>query len=223
MTIIDHVAGIAIEQNDAGNEFVALVPLAEGMGLLYKTIRPWEVTLRPKEGEEVAYWIGFPGIDPAAQRLLPVFFHWFAISACNYARLVGLLSGLATGAFTRTDFEDKKNYRKIKHHCDGYFAGIEPLAPVKVWRDKVAAHFAITAPREGRDNVATLDDSVFYPISYMKERFHAGGMWSHTRTDSKGVEHHSSMPGWSVTAVFEALVPRYWPGALPADQALPTP
>ena len=126
-------------------------------------------------------------------------FHWFGVSVCNFARLVGLIRGLSRGDFTRKDFTDPAKLNDIKVAIDGYLSSIPELADVQVWRNKVFAHFAITDPRK-HDNLTTLDMSVIFPVSF-NGNYVVGGM-TMTRFGSSGSET-AALPEWSVTQVFE--------------------
>jgi hypothetical protein len=149
------------------------------------------------------------GLREDAVHLLPCFFHWYGVSLMNYARLVGFLSGLSCGAFTRHDLEDDNTFQAVIEHCNSYVASVPELSAIKVWRDKVAGHFAITAPRKKHDNPALLDFSVMYPVGYDNGRFRVGVM-SFLRTDSAGNAHTGKLPPWSLTETHEALQGRYW-------------
>src|SRR4051794_23240516 len=145
-------------------------------------------------------------------------FHWFGVSLCNFARLVGFIRGLKEGDFTRADLTDqgKTKARVVKNSVDAYVQSISELQPVLVWRDKIAAHFAITDPRKD-DNIATLDMSVVFPVTYASPRYRAN-YFQLIRSNAAGV-HTSALPEWSVTEVYEQLAPRYWTGSV----AGPTP
>ena len=77
-------------------------------------------------------------LDGLPTGLLSCAFQWYAVSACNYAQLVGWLA--------THNPEAAKDYMK------------KVMPRVSQFRNKVAAHFAITDPR--RDNEADLAASV---------------------------------------------------------------
>ena len=73
----------------------------------------------------------------------------------------------------------------------------------------------------GRTFTPTLDMTVMYPVTF-EGRYNVGAM-----TLSKGnskERHVSDLPKWSLTEVFESLIPRYWPtlrfeeASAPAEQ-----
>jgi hypothetical protein len=129
------------------------------------------------------------------------------VSVCNFARLVGFINGLEKKLFTREDLDAKANFPKIKKVVDNYANSLIELEKVRVWRNKVSSHFAITDPYPD-DNIATLDMSVVFPVSF-DNRYIVGG-WTMMKSNSTG-PHASQLPRWSLTEVFESLVPRFWP------------
>ncbi len=149
--------------------------------------------------------------------VIACFFHWFGVSACNFVRLVGFIHGLERKLFTRADLEAKASFKTIKAAVDGYVNSVTELDNVLVWRNKVGAHFAMTDPYKD-DNIATLDMSVIFPVTF-ENRYFVGGL-----TMGKGNQtafHTSQLPRWSLTEVFEALVPRFWPNcAIPTVEQL---
>jgi hypothetical protein len=145
------------------------------------------------------------------QQLIGCFFHWFAVSVVNYANLVGYLRGLKAGAFTFDDLSDRSMFRVIGSSVKSYVDGVPEIAEAKRWRNKVAAHFAIAAPF-GDDNIATLELSSMFPVTFENGRYFVGGM-TLTRRNSAGT-FTSDLPHWSVTQVFESLISRYWPGLI---------
>jgi hypothetical protein len=135
-------------------------------------------------------------------------FHWFGVSVCNYARLVGFVRGLSRNEFTRAALGDSTSCDIVRKCVDDYVNGIADLADVLLWRNKVGAHFAITSPRP-KDNISTLDMSVMYPVAFSDGRYYVNP-FTMTRSSARGT-FTSEIPRWSVTEVFEKLIPRYWP------------
>ncbi len=211
MVTIDHNLNIAIDESFGPNELIALNYLSVGLLHLAHGVAKVEAPIREREqnSNEKRWGYGnLPDLPPGAVCMLPCLFHWFGVSVINYARLVGFLSGLASNKFARQDLEDKKVLETVKKHCNNYVDNISELKQVKLWRNKVAAHFAITDPRK-EDNIAMLDFSVMYPVGYADNRFRVN-VHTFTRTESFGVEYQATLPSWSVTEVFEMLQSRYW-------------
>lgn len=207
--VVDHVAGHAAAETDALNELVTLRRLAFGLHTLANTVKSLErqahERVRPEDGPSFFFGSGMPGLSQANEALLPCLFHWYGVTICNYARLVGFLSGLSSSAYKRDATEDESNYGLIKSHCTAYCASIREIEPILLWRNKVFAHFAITAPRVGEDNAALLDVSTMSPIAFFNARFRVGGVVIQCR----GAE--VELPNWSITESFEQLAPRFWP------------
>jgi hypothetical protein len=211
MVTIDHNLNIAIDESVGGNELTTLNYLSVGLLHLAHGVAKVEAPIREREqnSNEKRWGYGnLPDLPPGAVYMLPCLFHWFGVSVINYARLVGFLSGLASNKFSRQDLEDKKVLETVNKHCKNYVDNISELKEVKLWRDKVAAHFAITAPKK-EDNIAMLDFSVMYPVGYADNRFRVN-VHTFTRTDSVGIEHQATLLPWSVTEVFEMMESRYW-------------
>lgn len=206
MPLIDHVARIDVDEASGLNELTTLDSLSAGLYVLAQQVHLLEEPLIRDEQDlrKKPMFFGFGLLHPEQERLLPCLFHWFGTSVCNYARLVGFLSGLMSGAYTREQALDPKFNAVVRKHCSDYVDSVPELEPIKVWRNKVFAHFAITDPRKD-DNAALLDASVMSPISYFNSRLRVGGMVS----CSNGAE--AEFPHWSVTESYEALSLRYWP------------
>jgi hypothetical protein len=210
MTTIDTVAKLEIPPGDHFNEVRNLGTLSRGMQQLYFMIKRRELEFERRCGSNKIVMHSF-GIDFDGSRehleTIACFFHWFGVSVCNFARLVGFIHGLEKKLFTREDLDIKANYPRIKKVVDSYVNSLIELEKVRVWRNKVGSHFAITDPYQD-DNIATLDMSVVFPVTF-ENRYIVGG-WTMMKSNSTG-HHTSQLPRWSLTEVFESLVPRYWP------------
>lgn len=203
---VDHVTGVAVDPQECCNELATLRHLAAGLDALRGQVALMEAPIQEDErrrGVRVQH-LGFGWLPPHAEEILPCFFHWFGTSVCNFARLVGFLQGVSSGAFRRDATEDGKSHKRIKQCCDDYVASIGELAPILIWRNKVFAHFAITAPHRD-DNAALLDLSAMSAMGYSNGRIRVGGM----RIVARGAD--ASLPAWSLTETFELLGPRFWP------------
>ena len=126
----------------------------------------------------------------AARDLIWCSFSWYAVTACNYVSLVGMLGHSAVG---------KPEERKK------YVCGV--LGPVQTYRDKYAAHPACLESKRDRsaDRVASTLDLLIYDDG----RFFAAG-WN-VSTKKKGNPSKSSGCRWSLTETHEALAKRFWP------------
>lgn len=196
---------IDVDESIGLNELTTLHCLGVGLSALAQQVRLVEAPLIQQENErrKKIFFYGFGLLSPAEEFIVPCYFHWFGASVCNYARLVGYLSGLANGSYTREQSYDPGYHSIVRQHCSDYVDSIPELRPIKVWRNKVFAHFAITDPRSN-DSAALLDASIMSPITYMDSRLRVGG----TISGSYGAE--VEMPKWSVTESYEALASRFW-------------
>lgn len=192
------------------NELQALANLWRGMCYIYKLVCEIErianekinngtvfqnmppVVKKSFEGKDIRY-VSY-GNDPAFnwldKGLLYSLFQWYAISACNYVRLVGYLA-------KKTDSSRPK-----------VSAYIEKVIPDVGWfRDKIAAH-PVKACYNKKDNEADRAASVLYQVGYNSGRFYAS-VWQVTIV-RKGEKIAGSNPGsWSITKTHEKLSERY--------------
>jgi hypothetical protein len=213
---IDAVANLNIQPGDHFNELQTVQTLTRGLHQLYTMVKFRELEFERRCGPNKVTMFSL-GIDFDGTRdrldIIACFFHWFGVSVCNFTRLVGFIHGLERKLFTRANLEAKASFKTIKAAVDGYVNSVTELEKVLVWRNKVGAHLAITDPHKD-DNVATLDMSVIFPVTF-ENRYFVGGL-----TMGKGnptAFHTSQLPRWSLTEVFESLVPRFWP-----DCSIPT-
>lgn len=202
-TVLDHLEGLEITEAQAeqrGNEFNSLAYLGTGLDFLYRQVKRTEQTVLERIDPSVKVFMAgnAPEFEGISMGLIACAFHWYAVSVCNYVRLVGWLT-------QREETERAKEYVQ------------RVLPEVYVWRNKVAAHFSITDPRP-EDTPADLAKSVMLPISFDDDAFYAGSL---TITMRRAGEASTSRQGarWSLTHVHEDLAPRYWPErvATPAE------
>jgi len=227
---VDQIKGVHVTPEKGGNELPTLGYLQAGLSDLYQKTKIYEYYLQQYEaasgkGTLQGFGLDFLGLPNNGARLVPCYFHWFGTSIINYARVAGFLGGIATNSFSRDDLETSAGGKKIKDYCDNYLEGIQELDGVRVWRNKIAAHFAITAPKTTgteRDNLALLNLTTMFPIGFSGSRFFVGqtGLSHH---DSAGVKHYAQLPRWSLTQVYESLVPRFFsdPQQLPTYVKVP--
>lgn len=207
--VLDGIEPLKVVRQAYFNEIGSLRTLFNGLSELCASVKRREVAFEKAGGDKVKVMVFGSAME--SQQSLDVtacMFHWFGLSLCNYARLIGYIRGLHRGDFTRSDLTDKKAVDKVRTSIEGYVSSIPELAAVKVWRNKVFAHFAITDPYKD-DNISTLDMSVIFPVTF-EGRYYVGSMVI-TRRNSIG-SHTSALPRWSMTEVFESLIPRLWPG-----------
>jgi len=207
---LDSIIPVTIESDMYFNECRTLQTLSVGLVTIAKTLQRPEVTWQQQTGGKLTFLSYGLDIDGTKGNLdlIACFFHWFGVSVCNFARLIGFIHGLVESHFTRADLSNPAKFSDIRNSVESYVNSVSELSDVLAWRNKVGAHFAITAPRKD-DSISTLDASVIFPVSFSNGRYRVGDL-SLTRKNATGV-HTSSIPSWSVTEVFEQLTPRYWP------------
>jgi hypothetical protein len=206
---LDAIAGISVDPTDYFNECRTLHMLSTGLAGIAGHLKRREAMWQPPTGGEVRFsslGLDFDGTKGHLDEIACLF-HWFGVSVCNYTRLVGFVRGLSANEFTRDDLGDAAKFQDVRSAVNACVRSVAELSDVVVWRNKVGAHFAITAP-EGSDNVATLDMSVMFPVSFSSGRYRVGE-YTLSRTGATGT-HKSAIPCWSVTEVFESLITRYW-------------
>jgi hypothetical protein len=208
--LLDAIEKLEIPIEGHANEIGTRRMLLSGIKQLHATIKRREIQFERATGGKLIVQQFGAASDEEKEFLDTVacFFHWFGVSICNYVRLTGFLRGMSLGHFTRKDLRDPANFKTIKESAKAYVESIPEIEAVRVWRNKVFAHFAITDPIK-EDNISTLEMSVIHPVTF-EGKYFVGGM-TMFRKNSEG-SFTSELPRWSLTEVFEALEPRYWPG-----------
>jgi hypothetical protein len=189
--ILDFIDKLELPDSEVENHFdarMALARLGEGLFWIYQEVSKIEMELRreaAKDDTQVAVVGGILENKPFG--LLSCAFQWYAISACNYAQLVGWLVMRDTGSA-------KKYVKKVMPRLLNY-------------RNKVAAHFAITDPF--RDNEADLAASVMTHIVYVHGRLCAAALTPIIKDDGQEITASRDF-SWSLTLAHERLMPRFW-------------
>jgi len=215
--IIDKVADVSIDWTTYQNEINTLLQLKTGLLFLFNNVRPTELKVATAfDNKQVSLFGDSEHIPKDFQQHLPSFFHWFATSVCNYARLTGYLVGRETGQISATDKKD--NPAKIKTFCDDYMKGLTEMQDVIKWRNKVAGHFALTDPVSHHkadptknDNFMTLNASAINLIGFSNDRFITSSLQMTTFDPVTKAPISSDLPSWSLTQLFETLTNRFWP------------
>lgn len=194
MRVIDYIANLKLsDEQEQGhfNELRSLSYLATGLRFIYEQVRrvEAEVIKRLPKSKQVTILGNAPEMQGVNQDLVACAFHWYAVTACNYVKMVGWLANDG-------DSREAREYMQTV------------LPQVYLWRHKVAAHFAIIDPQR-RDNAADLAMSVMFPISFDNDAFYTG---SFTLTITKGGTKSTSRQDmrWSLTHTHRDLVDRYW-------------
>ncbi len=203
--ILDFVDKLELPDSDVENHFdacMALARLGEGLFWIHQEVAKIEMGLRrkaAKDNTKIAIAGGILENKPFG--LLSCAFQWYAVSACNYAQLVGWLH-------TRDTDSAKKYVKKVMPRLLNY-------------RNKVAAHFAITDPF--RDNEADLAASVMTHIVYVHGRLCAAALTPTIKSGEQEITASRDI-SWSLTLAHERLAPRFWANGKPKSyQSLKVP
>jgi len=187
--ILDHIDNLELPDQlvrKHHNDLVQLRVLAEGLHYLNSMVTGIV------EGARVA-WAKNPNALPrnvAPQALIRCAFDWYAVSACNFIRLVGWLAHEADN----TCPEPHEYVKKV-------------IPAVLTYRNKVAAHFAKASP--GRDGAATLVASTLPSLSWINGIPTVGAFRVTIRR--QGHLTQSEDWQWSLMQTHRELLPRYWP------------
>jgi hypothetical protein len=203
--ILDHIERLELPDVEAELHFdsrMALARLGEGLFWLYDEVQRIEVRTRQEAAKDNVTLVVSGGVlEGKPLGVLSCAFMWYAVSACNYAQLVGWLA-------TRETQAAKDYVRRVMPQLLNY-------------RHKVAAHLALTEPRQ--DNEADLAASVMTQVVYAHGRLCTAAL--SPVVTSKGQEITASRDlSWSLTLAHERLLRRYWPDGPPtSSQALRVP
>lgn len=203
---LDHIENFEISENEIDDSYEALMAidrLGEGMFWAYDQVERLEhIAVRRARKGNVKYCLVGEILGDFPHGALSCLFQWYAVSACNYAQLVGWLH-------TKDPKAAKQYVKRVMPTVLGY-------------RNKVAAHLAITSPR-AEDNVADLAASLLTQIAYGEGRLLAGAIRQRV-PDGQELIGPTRNLSWSLTGVHTALKKRYWPTGRPVPyQAIRVP
>lgn len=174
------------------NELHSLRYLTGGLRFLYDQVEKIEIQVgeRNPKGKRVFSFMNAPNLAGIPQDFVACAFHWYAVTICNYVKMVGWLAGDGDSVAARRYME-------------------RVLPEVHLWRNKVGAHFARIDPNK-EDNVADLTLSVLYPIAYYDDAFYTPPITLSLSKNGEQVTNRQDMR-WSLTHVHRDLTPRFWP------------
>jgi hypothetical protein len=174
------------------NEVRALRILWSGLEYLDGQVRLGEQAIRgdePQPSKHFFWEATGTGVD-LPMGLITCSFHWYAVSACNFVRLIG---------WVRRD-TDSTAPRPLEY--------VDAVLPeVKPFRDKVAAHFARMS-QDSRDTDAEKLASMIGPPAIVNGVFVINAMQVHVWRGGQGSDS-STLPAWSLTEVHGRLADRY--------------
>ncbi len=203
-TTLDYVDNITVNGNpfvEPSNEYYALIYLRSGLGQLYRLAKKCDEEclsqLDPKK--KYMFWGNVPEVTGIPYPLLTCAFQWYAISACQYVKTIGTIA-----------------YRQDNTRTTPlvYLNSIVP--EVKVYRDKVAAHFAWLT-KSNHDNEAERLASIIPQVSFIEDSFHVGAFKVSVGSKGKTSTSKEIMP-WSIVKIHRRLQERYWPEEIKGNE-----
>ena len=200
MVILDAITGIVLEDEQEEryfNEIGRIEQLRVGLGYLYHNVLKIE-QLHPPDPARIMDVLG-PDPDnplpPGTLELVNCSFHWYAVSLCSHCGLVGKIAEQVIP-------ERMDEWRSYRRKIGG---------PVLMYRNKIAAHFALVNPKTtepNADNPADASRSTLYDLTFADGRFTVGG-WNLGLTTSGQHSRSKHKYWWSLTATHESLGERY--------------
>lgn len=195
----DHIDGFELSDEllqQFANEANALDTLITGLNFHFGQVSNVESVVRSRiePGTGVFVVGNDPLTDGLPMHLITCSFHWYAVSVCNFVRLIGWLHHTHDPTAMRPD-----------HYVEAVLRDVLPF------RDKVAAHFARVFPKSNkRDCSAEREISVITNVGFHGDTFVASPL---TLALSRGCDSStsSSLRPWSLTKVHNDLRKRYWP------------
>lgn len=200
-TVLDHVENLVVAGTPfkrPANEYWALLCQQRGLSAIKGFAEACDQIAKKAIPNNAAKFFGMgnlPGTEGVDRQLLSCCFEWYAISACQYVRLIG---AIVFGAAANPGQEVDKYTNRV-------------IPNVRAFRDKVAAHYA-WATKNSRDNDAEREASVMPTITVIDGKFHAAGMTLHLTRGGRSSSSASLKP-WSICDVHRSLARRYWPEA----------
>ncbi len=197
-TILDHIDEIEVPGDvfrPPANEYWALVYLRKGLEFLAQQVDQCETIVRNQIGSppntKLCSFGNLPEFSDLPKGLLTCSFQWYSISACQYVRTVGAIA-------------KSNDTTRLKPH--DYLETVIP--EVKVFRDKVAAHF-VWASRNKKDNDAERLLSKIPNLVWSDGHFFVSGWSASLHKTGRGSVSADWIP-WSVSIVHRRLCDRYW-------------
>ena len=193
--IIDHVDNVELRDEDTEqyfNEFRSLQYLWTGLSFLNDQVQKieTEVNNRLDKNYRVFMFGKSDQLEEMPQNFVACAFHWYSVTACNYVKLIGWIIKGGTTA-----------------EANKYLQGVLP--EVYLWRNKIGAHFAQTAPKK-EDTPADLAKSVMFPIAFEDDAFYSNSLVFSMTSGDQSSSSRQDMT-WSLTHTHKQLVARYWP------------
>jgi hypothetical protein len=200
---LDHIDNIVLNSHfsDFKNNHSVKV-LLEGIFMTYNSMKSIENDFKNNESASLVFRPAMTQTDTQSLNLM----HWYSISLMNFVQCCGLVKYINQNRISMSRiYGDKKEIQKLKKFQIEYRNSIPEIKSIEHFRNKAAAHLAITDPKP-YDNLATLFESFSLIPSIENGIYYVGGI-----TRGVGEETSSfSKNKWSLTQNFESLIPRYF-------------
>ncbi len=205
ITVLDHIDGISVPGEPLRapvNEYSALVCFRRGLQVLHDQASKYDAIaqerLGAKPGSKLTVWGPHERLSEIPLDYLTCVFHWYAITACQYVRVIGEIAHRQDGA---------------RPTSQAYAADVIPA--VLAFRDKVAAHLA-GMTRNSHDSDAERAISLMPPVGFSDGAFHVG-LFTMTMRKAGQQSDSAAIVPWSIAGVHEQLRQRYWPQGIGAE------
>lgn len=198
-TVLDHVDNIEVKDDvftNPANEYWALLCLRDGLHFLYRQAVQCDEVARQRINPEGKLRIhcsdSVPTFDGLPRTLLTSAFQWYAVSACQYVRTVGMIAKkLGDNRWTPYKYVDRV------------------IPEVLAFREKVAAHYSWTMD-DSRDTEAEQKMSIMPQLTFCDDAFYVGSLQLTMKSKGKTTDSSAIKP-WSICKVHIELCKRYWP------------
>ena len=198
--VIDHADNIVVSGEIHYNNLNVLRSLHIGMLHLAEFTRHREIEKLAKYGK--GRLVGFSDFGSHKELLLGCMFDWFAINLVSYVRTIKLIHLMDEHGWDIADLKQGDMQRQLREAYSSYIARVAP--DVLQWRNKIAAHRAVTDPRS--DSLALLTYSTFPTVAYRSPYYRVGELKL-----SMGDGSVTDLSSWSLTEMYDKLTLRYWP------------
>jgi hypothetical protein len=196
ITVIDYIDNTTVKGkpfDEPSNEYFALVCLKDGLNHLYDFAKQCDEMCLSQLNPKNTYFLygNNPEVKNIPYPMLTCAFQWYAVTACQYVETVGKI------AF---------NQDNTRPGPKMYLNSVIP--EVKIYRDKVAAHFAWLTKNEN-DSEAERLASILPQVSFYNDSFYVGALKVTLSIKSKTTTSNEIQP-WSIVKIHDTLTARYW-------------
>lgn len=137
------------------------------------------------------------------QFILDNYFNWFAISVCNYARLVETAHLMQENNWSIESFDDPSVKKTVKRKSKIYLEEVTP--EIHMWRNKISAHLTMTDPLS-TDSLSMITNSMYSTVTYHTPVYTIGEI----KFGHKDAGDIKDLKPWALTPEYFKLHQRYW-------------